>query len=433
MASKTSRLELTKPANSEFENEWDVPINENWDKIDTAIKNLQDEITAARGNKANLDTRLDNGLDEDGNLLATPEVEKGRHSPVSGQYASLALRINAFDLDVGALRAREISLLDGMAFRGQDFMLDLAIDGPKDGAGRPNFITHSGDIVTIDGTPTPVLLNCKGYLQKCRIDKNVTISGSPGTKYIYAEYNSTGREVENGTDGSAGGGSLNEFNSATGQFVTKDVKVGDLLVISSGPNVGTFAIKTIVDNNNIEIQGKFAQTSGSITFSIKDMLHPNFNFESTYTPGLGKCYVGECYFDGIGITSSHAYAFRGKYESDYEAIDVSSIPTFEKVLNHNLGIIPRRLEIYACVSASIDVDHVPLSMSKISHNFVFNFDDNGTGASLVVTGGVFPINSVIVKLTRNTITIKNARESLFYNDYVGIDKNTGYLKVFIGR
>lgn len=75
MATKTDHLELTLPQNGEFIDDWDTPVNANFELIDDHAKALNEDLVGVGGSTSSLSesgsdlsTRLDVGLEKSGSL-----------------------------------------------------------------------------------------------------------------------------------------------------------------------------------------------------------------------------------------------------------------------------------------------------------------------------------------------------------------------------
>lgn len=435
MADVTSGiLALEKPGNGEYNNNWDVPINSNSDKTDAKVTEHNTEIINARGSKASLKERLDAGTNSDGTLKAVPETEKSRNSQITGRFSDVYDRHNALDKELLWARHQEASLLAGLSYLAKGQTLNRPISGAVSGTSA-NFLTSSGSVFTVDGDPTPVVINCGGYIQVCRIDAATDLSGqASGTKYIYATRNSSGRVVESNADGASGGTLLNEFGSAGAQFVTKGVQPGDILVIDSGSNADQYVIESVTDESNLLIKGAFVDSVSAQSYEIKDMLHPTIAYEATKSQDGTKCYLGEAVFDGANITSILSYQYKSEWESSWTAVDVSAVTTFTLNFNHNLGVLPRDIIIYA---SQADDEHGAgfsaeiLSISDVASDYDVGFNAGTGDASVTPSGGPYPTRSVKAQVTRNTITIQNLRDNLFYEDYTGSSQDSGYIKILV--
>lgn len=432
MADKTTgNLELSKPANGEYQDNWDEPLNQNADTIDEHVSAVEDEIIASRGSKSTLADRVNTGMELDGSLKAIPEVIDARVSQNSGRFITLYDKLNFLDDEYRRIRHGETSLVDGLAYLGRESKLNMPISGPVGANNAANFLTSAGSVFTVEGDPLPVVINCGGYVQICRIDKSVDLSGqTAGTKFIYALRDSGGRVVESGTaTGITGGTSLDTLNDASAQFQTKKVQVGDILVISSGANADTYVIDSITDENNIVIKGEFNSALGGQTYAVYDMFHPNIQHESARSQDGTKCYLGECEFNGTSITTISTYAYKGEFESDWISIDVETIPTFTQSFNHNLGCLPKDIMIYASQADDDSTLSELLSVANIDTDYSINFDAGTSDATVAPTGAPYMVRGIKARMNRKTIQIGNLKDNIFYKDYDGVIKVAGYLKV----
>ena len=438
MSNKTAgNLQLNKPLNGEFQNNWDEPLNQNSDTVDAHVTELEDEVLAARGNTGSLEERLVDAIDPDGQLLPLPENVAARVSQASGRFNSEYARLNQGDAEILGVRAGGLLMVDGLAaFFGRNARFNRAVSGPVGGNNAANFLTSAGSVFTIEGDPTPVLLNVGGYVQKVRIDAPTDLTGqAAGTKFIYATRGTTGRLVDSSIgDGTTGGTDLNQFQSLSAHFLSNKVAAGDFLNIQAGDNQGRYVVASVTDEHNLLIVGKFNIALGGIPFEIRDMLHPTVAFESTKVLSDTKCYLGECEFDGTNITAIFTYAYNGEFESDWVAVDVSSTPTFLETFNHNLGVLPKDIKVLVAAtndetSGSFFAEH--LSVADVASDYQVGFSAGTGDASVSPSGGPYPTRSVKAKLTRKAAVVGNVRNSIFYKDFTGTLKDTGYLKLIV--
>lgn len=79
--------------------------------------------------------------------------------------------------------------------------------------------------------------------------------------------------------------------------------------------------------------GTYSTTSGQFTFNIREMTGKAG--DGSTASQVWRCYVGECVTNGSGVTSSVAYAYKGRYVSP---------PTpsggVRTVFSHNIGVLP---------------------------------------------------------------------------------------------
>ena len=88
MANTTDFLSLILPANNEFNDTWDVPMNANFTKVDQEIETISNEIQSARFTLTDLATFLAVSHNTDGTLIASDEQDEARNSPIYGDDES---------------------------------------------------------------------------------------------------------------------------------------------------------------------------------------------------------------------------------------------------------------------------------------------------------------------------------------------------------
>ena len=469
MASKTNFLNLTLPGNNEYNDTWDEPLNSNFVKIDEEIETISNEILEARFEKTSLAEFLQVSHFSDGSLKASPEVAAAQNSPVygsndeSGNEFTLSNRLDRADREVYDARERSASLLDNLAKRFSDFdYMDNVIDGAKTASNQPNFLSSAAAEFKLDADPTPLIFNIGGYYMMIDEDINVVATGSDGTKYLVAKKPTTPfLKVDKQTqeEGVATTNPLNNdkvqiFSDSTQDFVNLNIRAGMVLKLLNSENVGEYVIDEVAPSGNIAhllIKGNFKKAIGSINYQIIDPLRPEFSVEDSYTVEKGKCIIGEGQFVSGALVSSLAYNFKGKFESDMESINVSTIPTFEKVFNHNLGKIPKKIQIFASQANDESLAFEPLSMATLGNDLSIDitntitytpgsFSPGTTDASYTpgsisgdvtgsLSGSVYTLRSVVIKITKTQIFVKNIKNNHFYRDYDNVDRTEGFLKV----
>lgn len=469
MANQTNYLKLVLPANNEFTNTWDVPVNENFVKVDQAIEAIDGEIQSARGSRETLAEFLSVGHNPDGTLKASQEQADAINSQVYGEddgtnNYTLKKRADLGDKEVFDAREGEASLLANLARRTNDFDYpDRVLDGAKTVNGVPNFLSSSAAEFILNADPTPITFNIAGEIFKLQDDLSVTVTGGDGPRYLVAKKPSSPFVVRDRSVAAAGITTQNALNNnkvqvfqdAGSDFVALRVRPGMILRVLNSQNAGDYIIDQVGFDSNVNqllVVGRFTNPIGSLNFIILDPLRPEFSVETAYTVEAGKCIIGEGQFSGGALISDLTYAFKGKFESTYLAIDVSTLATFEQEINHNLGFIPKDISFFASQSSNESTAELePLSTSLIGNDLDVTINDtlsftpgvfspgttdaSYTPGSLTgtvdgsITGNVFPLRSVQVKVTRTKIFVKNVRNNHFYRDYAGTDRSAGFLKV----
>jgi len=469
MANKTDFLNLVLPANNEYNNTWDVVLNSNLVIIDAAIEEVSNEIQSARFSKTSLAEFLNVSHFDDGTLKPSDEMDDGRNSPVYGDDDGngtdfvLKDRLDLADREVFDARDGLTSLAMSMARRSRDFdHPDTVISGAKDGNDQPNFLSSSGSEFLLNGTPTPIELNIDGHYKRILTDESVNVTGADGKRYLYAQVPSSPIVTLDRSTDEAGTTITNSLNNDKVQvfqdsgidFTTSNVQPGYILEILNGDNAGEYIIDTVGFDGNadqIKVIGRFVNVITGLNYTIKDPLMPELDVDTAWSPAEGKCYIGEGEFSSGALISSLTYNFKGQYDSPYESVDVSSLATFEKIFNHNLGDFPKEIQVYASQANDGSEPLEPLSVSNCGSDLNVNISDTlayspgvfnpgSTDASYIqgtlvgdvsgnLTGSVYGLRSVRIKITKTQIFIKNIKDNHFYRDYDGSDLDSGYIKV----
>jgi hypothetical protein len=469
MASKTNFLNLILPGNNEYNDTWDEPTNSNFTKIDEEIEVISNEILAARFEKTSLAEFLQVSHFSDGSLRPTPEIADAQNSSVygsnddSGNDFELKDRLERGDREIYDAREEASNLLSNLARHSADFdYQDKVIDGAKTAFGQPNFLSSAAAEFKLDGDPTPIIFNIDGHYMMIDQDISVDVTGSDGTKYLVAKRPATPHlnvDKQTEEDGVTTTNALNNdkiqiLQDPTQDFSALGLRAGMILTVLNTDNTGEYIIDEVAPSGNVDqilIKGEFVNAIGAINYQISDPLRPEFTVETDYTVEKGKCIIGEGEFLGGALISSLSYNFKGKFESQYTAINVSSTPTFEQIYNHNLGFIPKKIHIFASQADDENSPVEPLSVGDtgndlsvtINNTLVYSpgtFDPGTTDAiytpgSLVgdvtgqLDGTIYGLKSVIVKITKTQIFVKNVKDNHFYRDYDNVDRTEGYLKV----
>lgn len=425
MATKTPNLGLIKPAKGEFFNAWDIPVNDNWDVLDTKVGDTISETEDSRGSQASLKERLNVALNPDGTLKDVPEVADARNSTVYGADDG----VNSFDLDdrieqgdreVYDARQGRTKLKDMLAFAQNDSVHNSVLSAPG------GFLSFTGAVAKVDGSVTSVVCNINGYRAVVRSLKSHTISGASGTYYIYLDRSSpdllldrTGGGQDTGVVSVDGGsGKLKKFSDSTQNFNTSGVKAGDILEITTAgsENLGEFVVASVESDTELFIVGLFETAQTTLNYKITDPLAPSLN-STTTAPSLtfaeeaDRIYIGRAVFDGANITSIFSYALKGRYAAFSAVTPVSG--DFSIAISHNLGYVPKRVLFYGSQTSDFTSALEPLSVSQDS-------------------GGTLQ-RSVIARFTDTTLDVKNAVNGIFYKDFSGVSQTSGFIYIVIER
>lgn len=432
MATKTSNLNLILPANGEYFNIWNQPMNNNLTLIDTAVGDLQSEVVAARGSTGSLNDRLDAGLNADGTPLASTEIVAARSSSIYGALNGVVPyllndRMEQGDREAFTARGSLTALADALAFVGDQSPNNTVISAAT------NYLTYTGAVVSLNGSVTPLVANINGYRQAVRTIKTTTVSGGAGTYYISLTRAAGGTQylVAADTQGAVGtyaaNGLLSMLTDSTRNFVTLGVQPGDVLNITGpggNPNINQYVVLAThtqdgvnLTVNQIAVIGQFASASSGLNYTINDPVAPTLGFTGTphaksFTRVANKIYVGRCVFDGTNVTSISIYANLGSY-AGFTSVTLSS-GDYNVAIPHNLGYFPRRIQIFGTQASDFSAVLDLLSSADL-------------------TGGGSLERSVIAKTDDMTITIKDPTNGIFYKDFGGTSRTTGYLYVVVER
>jgi hypothetical protein len=494
MAAETDNLKLILPENGEYEDVWNEPLNENMEKVDSAIGDLRVEVQAARFTKADLKSFLEIGHNADGTLKATPEVARARSSRLYGYKTAadvaytLSDRLEQSEAELFKARRGEASLEASLAkyeYGGKNKI----ISGSKDINGYPTFLGKTGAKAVVDGSAIPLDMLIGGFFARERTLRDIEASGPAATLFLMASLNAAGRTVLDqdssvappvSASGIISSDSNNDpifLNDTTQDFTLLPIKVGDTLRIVGTPAAGDYFIKEIgpdATNTKISIYGKFTLDGTSlsgINYLIIDSNSPALSLETTDTSSDTALCLGEVDFDGLAVTAVRPRSYGDTFISEWRAIDVVTSPTFEQEFPHGLG--GDKLQISIQVSQTNDGSGYveELSHARFNQNLsvaitsslapevtgeqtlraaVFapassgaSYTDNVLeGATIVgltgtvegtLSGSITPENNVAVRWNRNTIAVKNSLASHFYRDYAGVLQTAGFIRVVLSR
>lgn len=429
MATKTDNLALIKPANGEYFNVWDQPLNKNWDVIDQAVGDLQLETESSRGSQASLDDRLSVALNADGSLKPVPEVLRARSSSVYGYTDGvtdfdLDTRIEQADREIFDARQQLDTLRDTLAFMQDDNVPNSIISAPV-GA-----LSFTGAQLKLDGSVTPFVANINGYRQVVRTLKSVTVSGVAGTYYAYLDLSLAGEIILDRTGGGQNTGVTSEypalsgvygkFTDSTQNFSTSGVQPGDILEITTGASVnkGQYIVQAVLSTTELQIIGTFVSVQATLNYKITNPIAPVFNYTAiahskAFVRDSGRIYIGRLVFDGANITGVSNYAVKGRFVEFQSVTPVGG--DFSLTVAHGLGYVPSKISLYGSQASDYSVPLEPLSIAELS-----------------VGGGLLQ-RSVIANMDDTTIQIKNATNGVFYRDFGGTTQTAGFLLVVAER
>lgn len=433
MASKTSFLELLLPGFGEYRDAWWEPLNNNFTAIDEAIEEVTTEVTEARQGKTSLLQFLQVAHNNDGSLIATPEVIAARNSflyghrdPDSNALFQLATRLRQADSETWLARSGAASILDMLAFRERGG--NMVLTGTANANGYPTWMGFTGANVSVDGSVTPIWLLVDGKLSRIRTNKTVTLSGGAGVKYLYATFQADGTVTVDGDSStpppaSAAGTTSSDtvpearvFTDVTKDFTTEDVQVGDLLELLTGGDAGEYLLLEVPYNatpTQLRIKGKFPVGGlSSIDYNIRDPLGVELGFDTADTPTAGRIYLGEADWDGVAVTAVRPRHFKDTFISEWRAVDVSGgSPLFNEAFQHALG--STKLDVAVQVSQAND-DSQPveeLSLAQLTSSLAYT-PGNGTLAvgigTLAATIGTLAVSAVGLSAGDQTITAQPA-------------------------
>lgn len=447
MASKTSYLGLILPSFGEFYNSWYKPNNSNFVAIDSFANSFGTEVTDARGTTTNLNERLSVVLNPDGSIKAIPEIEEAKSSSIYGYgtgtaIQSLDARIELGDLETFTARQGYAGLIDLLAWMNAGNKNDCLVSGPT------NPLTFSGAIVTLNGGTTPVVSNINGYRAVTSVQDDVTLTGPDATYYLKLNRNATGKvfftiPTFGGAVGTVGINPVySKFSVPSANLISAGVKPGHILEITAPAgslNLGKWVVyQTNTENpsdltaNDIAIVGSFPSAGSGFDARFIYPQAPTLVFTATpppasFTPTSGAAYIGQATLTSGNVTSVIPFAYQAAFSGWQQVTPVAG--DFSYTISHNLGFVPKEVHIYGSQADDFSQPLELLSVAKM------------TGGSASLTSGDQTITytspvlrrSVIVNMTSTVLNIKNATNSVFYEDFSGSVQTAGYLYIVVER
>jgi len=289
------------------------------------------------------------------------------------------------------------------------------LGGPADGI----FITNSGTILQVGSVSTPLSAQLGGfYYQYTRVVplNFQTLGVLTGTYYIYLEKSTDwGYQVSSGTLTSVAGDST----SVTGSFpivatpTQPAVLAGHLfytehpdLLVGGQPLVMTITAATAT---LLSFSGRLPADASSVSYKIYAPREGNIGYSTTKTDKT-KLYIGEVGWSTITNTFSNirSYRYLDKYNSDLDlpskVLVNASTGSFEQPFTHNLGKIPSSFTLY----------------------FYEETDTTFSNPKVLHVG-----DEVVVKVTPNTLTVRNRYANMVARNYDGAARDKGYLHLVI--
>ncbi|NDC22663.1 MAG: hypothetical protein EBZ49_00810 [Proteobacteria bacterium] len=461
MADQTAFLKLTLPANGEYQDTWDQPINENNQKVDAWAQAVQAEIQDARFGKSSLRLFLTVAHNTDGSLKPTTEMVSSRNSYLygdedeEGNDLDVPQRLLKSDLEVFDARAGYDSLYQSLAARALN--VSQVISGAKDANGYPAWMGYTGVNVHVDGSATPLWMMINGNLCRVRDLQQVELSGVIQAKYIYATYTKGGvvrvdgdastapPAASAGTIGSDGS-KVRILQDLTVDFTTKDIQVGDVLtILGTGSNAGVYQIKEIAPSGNVnqlKIYGVFpGGVSSGLNYTVSDPLGVTLGFDDEKVESADKLYLGESDFDGFGATAVRPLHFKDTFVSEWRAVDVSSSASFEEIFNHGLYSDAVDISVQASQAddGSAPIEELSLGSSTntlgvvVSNNLAVSSGVLSGNITASLSGSLNPDRAVRVQWTKYKVFVKNLIASTFYRDYTGAARQSGFIRVLVKK
>jgi hypothetical protein len=112
---------------------------------------------------------------------------------------------------------------------------------------------------------------------------------------------------------------------------------------------GDYVIKTVVDDNNLDIFGEFQLPSGATSVTSQQHyiwrpITPVLGISSTNNYAAGRVYVGEVDITASAITAMRMYAIGGIHDTGWVACDSATFAG--SFVDHHLGVVPKQVDVW---------------------------------------------------------------------------------------
>ena len=474
MSTKTPYLGLILPANSEYSDSWDKPLNKNFELLDASIEVVTTEVQAARFSLPTLSAFLSVGLNPDGTVKPTTDVTNAANSSVYGSHDSSGVnytvkrRLDLGDEEVFAARLGFSSLRSSLGFLGRDNDYpDTVLSGTALGNGAPSIMTILGSDFILNGAAKPIVFNIDGRRMELSDNLTVTASGADGRKMLVATVPASPHVVTTSNNGAvilnSDNGKLQILEDSGANFPLLKVRPGMLLTLV-GSNEGTYVIDqvsvgAVPDARRLAIKGVFQTDETGVGYQITDPLRPSIDSLDPILETAGSCVIGEAVLAAGNLSQPITYSFKRKYVSAYTGIDVSVTAVVELAFPHNLGRLPKNIQLFISQAADESLPVEPLSVCHIDsssmtvtmtdtqvfsagtwtpatapttatpdYNPLPSLSGTITGA---ISGAVTSRNSVRVQISKTEIRLKNIVNNKLYTDYGGTPRTSGFIQVVV--
>jgi hypothetical protein len=343
----------------------------------------------------------------------------------------------------------------------RDFDANEIVFGAKDANGYPTWLGYTGINAQIDGSTTVLWMKISGYMVHIRNIKQISFSGGAGVYYLYADHDPINGELvidgdsttappstATGTVGSDTS-KVRVFEDLTHDFTSENVRPGDILeILGTSSNAGKYVIKDIAPDGNaqrVRIMGIFP--GGAMTgldYKIWDKAGVTVGFQNSKTSVANRIYFAEADWDGASITAVRSLNFDSFFIGEWRGVDVTVSPTFTETWRHNLfdDAVMVKVQVSSANNGSQPIEELSLGIVTNTLGVSTSNSLTLTPATPQVLGGTITTSltgsavndrSIALKWDKYTATVKNLLSNVFYRDYDGVLKQTGYVRVIISK
>ena len=387
---------------------------------DTRLTAVEDEIADARGDTASLDARISVAVTSSGLMIQDTELTDARTSTAILPATKVKRRLDSTDTLLQLIGQSDV--LDAMKVSGAipDYSMlspvmlgeNMLVRGQTQG-GVSGFLSPMGTVLNITGSETePLVVQINGRTYFTKVNVAIDFAGKHAdipagtTYYVYADVASPlGKQVlyiqESGSI-SIGG---NVFTELDGSLLTKGVKAGHLLVITSESvrlDNGLPLITYIesVTASTMTVSGRFPKSVSGLTYYVFSPREASYHVESVRSADSAtRHHVGEVIWSGTGFSSPRSYRYSNKYVGPITEVTLSN-GNYLLSWDHNLGYMPRGFTVYYYESSSD------------SFGKVLNIGDEA-----------------VAKTDSLTLSLRNRYANLIARSFTGENKTTGFLQL----
>ena len=372
--------------------------------IDVRVTDLETVISDATGISGSLDARISGVVEPDGTRIQDPELLNTHESVIQPDTSTLKERLDVIDTRLYYASGGGVTP-HGAVTNLTNGIIPQLITGKKDTNGNSDFLSSASSILTIWGSSSyPLIAQINGYTYKYTRQISLDFTGeATDYYYLYLEQSTPyGKEIVNGSTMVVAG----DMRLTDGAANFAEVQEGHLLYIGGillGDEPLVMPIKT-VSTNTLTFEGRIPESLNPASYSIYNPKEGTIWYTNSKTVNNNRLYLGEVNWIGSptdAIDSYVAYRYLNKFTSAKKAVDATG-GSYTVTFEHNLGFIPSSFVLYYCENTT-DTEMKVLNIG----------------------------DEAVVKVTKNTLTVRNRYAQLVARAFDGTTKSTGFLQLVI--